>query len=117
MNFDHGTGKNGESHPLWLMYAQSHPVTIFAETPVGNIDDEENLHLSDMANLESESDVESNSNLSLLPAPLTINGKRARKFDQFGGEFMDPLDLDPTYVPHTRKRKAGTCSFISMLLV
>ncbi|RUP43960.1 CP2 transcription factor-domain-containing protein [Jimgerdemannia flammicorona] len=107
-------GKNGESHPLWLMYAQAHPVTVFAETPggVGTCSDEDdNLHLSDgLASLESEPEVENNNpNLSLIPSSLTMNGKRSRKFDQYGEDY---LDLDPNYVPQARKRKAVLCLYI-----
>ena len=82
------------------MYAPPNSVTVFNEFP-GNIDasdDEEILNLSETLN-NLDPDVEGS---ELMTLQL---GKRKRF--SMGSDFLEPLDCDPTYIPHLRKRRAG----------
>src|SRR5688572_23572587 len=83
-----------------MMYAPPNPVTIFNEYAGTNdaSDDEEILNLSETLN-NLDPDVEGS---DLMTLQL---GKRKRF--SMGSDFLEPLDCDPTYIPHLRKRRAG----------
>ena len=82
------------------MYAQPNPVTVFNEYTGNNdaSDDGEILSLSETLN-NLDPDVEGS---DLMTFQL---GKRKRF--SMGPDLLEPLDCDPTYIPHLRKRRAG----------
>ncbi|CAG8454630.1 299_t:CDS:2 [Funneliformis mosseae] len=99
-------GKTQETTPMIMMYAPPHSVTLFNEMAGTNdvSDDDDVLNLSEsLNNLE---DVEGG---DLIPLPL---GKR-RRFSM-GPDFLEPLDCDPTYIPHLRKRRAVLCIYVKL---
>jgi hypothetical protein len=83
-----------------MMYAPPNSVTVFNEYAGNNdaSDDEEILNLSETLN-NLDPDVEGS---ELMTLQL---GKRKRF--SMGSDFLEPLDCDPTYIPHLRKRRAG----------
>lgn len=83
-----------------MMYAPPNPVTVFNECTRNNnvSDDEEILNLSETLN-NLDPDVEGS---ELMTLQL---GKRKRF--SMGSDLLEPLDCDPTYIPHLRKRRAG----------
>lgn len=101
-------GKTQETTPMIMMYAPPHSVTLFNEMTGTNevSDDADVLNLSE--SLNNLDDVEGG---DLIPLPL---GKR-RRFSM-GPDFLEPLDCDPTYIPHLRKKRAGKNLFIYLFL-
>ncbi|CAG8551000.1 14990_t:CDS:2 [Acaulospora colombiana] len=101
-------GKSQEpTSPMIMMYAPPNPVTIFTEITGNNdaSDDEEVQSLSEtLNNLDPE--VEGG---DLMTLQL---GKR-RRFSM-GPEFLEPLDCDPTYIPHLRKRRSVLCIYVKL---
>ncbi|CAG8506118.1 22785_t:CDS:2 [Rhizophagus irregularis] len=89
--------KSQETTPMIMMYAPPNPVTVFNECTRNNnvSDDEEILNLSETLN-NLDPDVEGS---ELMTLQL---GKRKRF--SMGSDLLEPLDCDPTYIPHLRKR-------------
>ncbi|CAB4437088.1 unnamed protein product [Rhizophagus irregularis] len=99
-------GKTQETTPMIMMYAPPHSVTLFNEMTGTNevSDDDDVLNLSE--SLNNLDDVEGG---DLIPLPL---GKR-RRFSM-GPDFLEPLDCDPTYIPHLRKKRAVLCIYVKL---
>nr|CAG8504676.1 6272_t:CDS:10 [Entrophospora candida] len=100
-------GKTQETTPMIMMYAPPNAVTSFTDITGNNdaSDDDDVLSLSEtLNNLDPE--VEGG---ELMTLQL---GKR-RRFSM-GSEFLEPLDRDPTYIPHIRKRRAVLCIYVKL---
>lgn len=99
--------KSQETTPMIMMYAPPNPVTVFNECTRNNnvSDDEEILNLSETLN-NLDPDVEGS---ELMTLQL---GKRKRF--SMGSDLLEPLDCDPTYIPHLRKRRAVLCIYVKL---
>ncbi|CAG8506911.1 5952_t:CDS:2 [Diversispora eburnea] len=93
--------------PMIMMYAPPNPMTVFTESTGNNdaSDDEEVQSLSETLN-SLDPEVEGG---ELMTLQL---GKR-RRFSM-GPDFLEPLDCDPTYIPHLRKRRAVLCIYVKL---
>ncbi|ORX90371.1 CP2-domain-containing protein [Basidiobolus meristosporus CBS 931.73] len=88
-------GKQQDSNPLLMMFAQANPVTSFIEWSSNDVTDtEEDPNNIDLNNIDQES-------AELDPAVLAATKKR--KLETLGHD-LDLLELDPTYVPNRKKR-------------
>jgi transcription factor CP2-like protein len=105
--WDKMKGKTTDTSPLLMMFAPVSNVTHFTECPaageIGDNEEEFNMPLSDDIDPQAEVD------------QLVQSGKiQSRKFDALAGDFPDLVDVDPTYVPHLRKRKRVLCLYMKL---
>ncbi|CAG8507354.1 5832_t:CDS:2 [Funneliformis caledonium] len=98
--------KSQETTPMIMMYAPPSNITVFNEYTGNDApNDDEILSLSEtLNNLDPE--VEGS---DLMTFQL---GKRKRF--SLGPDFLEPLDCDPTYIPHLRKRRAVLCIYVKL---
>ncbi|CAG8459755.1 12092_t:CDS:2 [Racocetra fulgida] len=102
-----GKSSQEPTSPMIMMYAPPNAMTVFTEITGNNdaSDDEEVQSLSETLN-NLDPDVEGG---ELMTLQL---GKR-RRFSM-GPDFLEPLDCDPTYIPHLRKRRAVLCIYVKL---
>ncbi|KAI8983591.1 CP2 transcription factor-domain-containing protein [Pilobolus umbonatus] len=111
-------GKNGESHPLWLAFSSTLPITQFREIDY-TMEDNNNNSLLHSRHLDAgQSEQYSILNSMQLPLPSIPSLKKSMPhlspneyhnlYSQLNGF---PLDIDPTYLPQKRQRKAEVCIF------
>jgi len=96
-----------DTNPLIMMFAPVTQVSVFNETVTSNdlSDDDDALSLSEnLANLDSDPDA-----ADLVPIHI---GKR-RRFS-FGPDYPDLLEVDPTYIPQLRKKRAVLCIYVKL---
>lgn len=110
--------KGGDSNPLWLVYMPSQTYTIFSEVPTSpeilpsSLEETEfDIPLMDtQCSLDSLPQEEPNAWCLQQPATPAApsSAELKRRFDEYiNPDFSNALDIDKSYVPQPRKRKAG----------
>ncbi|KAH8552014.1 CP2 transcription factor-domain-containing protein, partial [Umbelopsis sp. PMI_123] len=110
--------KGGDSNPLWLVYMPSQTYTMFSETPSSPEimpspleEPEFEIPLMDtQCSLESLPQEDPNPWCLQQPTAPTApsSAELKRRFDEYiNPDFSNALDIDKSYVPQPRKRKAG----------
>ncbi|KAK9687138.1 hypothetical protein K7432_014901 [Basidiobolus ranarum] len=88
-------GKQQDSNPLLMMFAQANPVTSFIEWSNNDISDAE----EDPTNIDIDTIDPENAELD----PAVLAASKKRRLESLGHD-LDLLELDPTYVPSRKKR-------------
>ncbi|KAM3588607.1 hypothetical protein VKS41_001048 [Umbelopsis sp. WA50703] len=112
--------KGGDSNPLWLVYMPSLSYTVFQETPPSPEITPSSLEEADfeLPLMESQCSIESipseePPNPWCLQPTTPSSAELKRRFDEYiNPDYSNALDIDKSYVPQPRKRKAVLSFFV-----
>lgn len=92
-------GKNGETHPLWLAYSPTNPITLFSEIVPPQEEDNQYHILQD--NEPFHTSIQ-------LPPPMKRGFSHLHNQTDLNTTSVHiPAGLDPSYVPQRRRRVAS----------
>ncbi|ORY07737.1 CP2-domain-containing protein [Basidiobolus meristosporus CBS 931.73] len=96
-------GKQQDSNPLLMMFAQASPVTSFIEWSSNDLSDAE----EDPSNIDVDTIDPENAELD----PAVLAATKKRRLESLGHD-LDLLELDPTYVPSRKKRSGNAMALL-----